>query len=235
MTMSQPQEKADDRVRGPRHDSIFAVGDIHGCYRQLEKLLARLPIRRGGDTLVFLGDYLDRGVNARKVLDIICELSTAGYKVIGLLGNHEYLLLEYHKSGDPALVPYLRKLGLEQTLESYGDVTLSQLASLTFLPSAHRDFLLSLLPFFETENYLFVHAGINPGLPLSAQGTADLCEIRETFLRARLHISKTVVFGHTPFVTPYVTADKIGIDTGAVYGNLLTAVQLPARQFYHAG
>ena len=112
---------------------------------------------------------------------------------------------------------------------------MSQLADLSFLPAAHRDFLFSLLPFYETDDYVFVHAGINPDLPLSGQSLADLCEIREPFLRGRLHLGKTVVFGHTPFATPYVAAGKIGIDTGAVYGNLLTAVQLPARRFYHAG
>jgi len=233
--MPMPQRKVDDQPAAPGQGSIFAIGDIHGCHRQLEGLLARLPIKRDEDTLVFLGDYLDRGSNAKKVLDIICELRACGFKVLGLLGNHEYLLLEYHKSGDPALVPYLRKLGLEQTLESYGDVTLSQLASLSFLPPEHREFLHSLLPFFETANYLFVHAGINPGLPLSEQSLADLCEIREPFLGVRHQLGKTVVFGHSPFASPYVTADKIGIDTGAVYGNLLTAVQLPARHFYHAG
>ena len=119
--------------------SIFAVGDIHGCHRKLEQLLAGLPVRRERDILVFLGDYLDRGANARRVLDLLCALRTDGYKVVGLIGNHEHLLLEYHKNGDPALIPYLRKIGLEQSLESYGDVTLSQLASLSFLPAAHRD------------------------------------------------------------------------------------------------
>jgi len=232
-----PSGKRDDgrAVENTPPGSIFAVGDIHGCHRQLEKLLAALPLKRDSDVLVFLGDYLDRGASARKVLDIITGLRAQSYSVIGLMGNHEYLLLQYHQSGDASLIPFLRKIGLEQSLESYGGVTLSQLSDMSFLPAAHRDFLFSLLPFYETDEYLFVHAGINPDLPLAAQSLADLCEIREPFLRGRLRLGKTVVFGHTPFATPYVTADKIGIDTGAVYGNLLTAVQLPARRFFHAG
>ena len=139
------EEKGKEKKKVPNlpEGSIFAVGDIHGCYGKLEKLLAILPVKRGTDTLVFLGDYLDRGVNARKVLDLLTGLKADGYKVIGLIGNHEYMLLEYHKSGDPALIPYLRKIGLEKTLESYGHVTLSQLASLSFLPAAHREFLFS--------------------------------------------------------------------------------------------
>lgn len=213
---------------------IFAVGDIHGCADKLKLLLARLPFDRAHDTLVFLGDYLDRGPDTRGVLDQLCQLRTDGAHVIALMGNHEYLLLEYHRSGDQALLPYLRRIGMEKTLESYGGASLSELTSLDFMPGEHREFLASLLPYWETEEYIFVHAGMRHDQPLAEQDISDLCEVREPFLSQERDYSKRVIFGHTPFSFPLHTPFRTGIDTGAAYGNLLTAVELPNLLFHHA-
>lgn len=213
---------------------IFAIGDIHGCAAKLELLLNRLPFDREYDTLVFLGDYLDRGPDAKKVLDQLCQLRADGVRVVPLKGNHEYLLLEYHRSADQALLPYLRRLGLENTLESYGGASLAELAALSFMPREHREFLASLLPFWQTEEYIFVHAGLRPGQPLAEQDISDLCEVREPFLSEERDYGRRVIFGHTPFATPLLTPFRTGIDTGAVYGNLLTAVELPGLRFHHA-
>lgn len=214
---------------------IFAIGDIHGCAAKLEILLNRLPCDRKHDTLVFLGDYLDRGPDARGVLDQLCALQAEGVHIVPLMGNHEYLLLEYHRSGDQALLPYMRRLGLEKTLESYGGASLSGLASLDFMPREHRNFLASLHPYWETEEYIFVHAGLRPDLPLADQDISDLCEVREPFLSQELDFGRKVIFGHTPFASPLLTPFRIGIDTGAAYGNMLTAVELPGLHFHHAG
>jgi serine/threonine protein phosphatase 1 len=213
---------------------IFAIGDIHGCATRLELLLSRLPFDQAHDTLVLLGDYLDRGPEVKKVLDQLCRLRAEGVCMVPLMGNHEYLLLEYHRSGDQALLPYLRGLGLENTLESYGGASLAELNSLAFMPKEHRDFLLSLLAYWETEEYIFVHAGLRHNQPLCEQNIADLCEVREPFLSEERDYGKRVIFGHTPFVTPLLNPFRIGIDTGAVYGNLLTAVELPGLRFHHA-
>jgi serine/threonine protein phosphatase 1 len=213
---------------------IFAIGDIHGCSAKLELLLNRLPFDREHDTLVFLGDYLDRGPDTRGVLNQLCQLRAEGVHLVPLMGNHEYLLLEYHRSGDQALLPYLRRLGLENTLESYGGASLSALASLDFMPREHREFLLSLLPYWQTEEYIFVHAGLRHNQPLAEQDISDLCEVREAFLSQERDYGRRVIFGHTPFATPLLTPFRTGIDTGAVYGNLLTAVELPELRFHHA-
>ena len=213
---------------------IFAIGDIHGCAAKLQLLLSRLPFDPALDILVFLGDYLDRGPDAKGVLDQLCRLRTEGVQVVPLMGNHEYLLLEYHRSGDQGLLPYLRRLGQENTLESYGGASLAELTSLAFLPEDHRDFLLSLLPYWETEEYIFVHAGLRPDQPLAEQDISDLCEVREPFLSEERDYGKRVIFGHTPFATPLLTPFRTGIDTGAAYGNLLTAVELPGLRFHHA-
>ncbi|MFA6498699.1 MAG: metallophosphoesterase [Desulfurivibrionaceae bacterium] len=221
-------------MRDGMKGKIFAIGDIHGCSAKLELLLNRLPFDREHDTLVFLGDYLDRGPDTRGVLNQLCQLRAEGVHLVPLMGNHEYLLLEYHRSGDQALLPYLRRLGLENTLESYGGASLSALASLDFMPREHREFLLSLLPYWQTEEYIFVHAGLRHNQPLAEQDISDLCEVREAFLSQERDYGRRVIFGHTPFATPLLTPFRTGIDTGAVYGNLLTAVELPELRFHHA-
>jgi serine/threonine protein phosphatase 1 len=221
---------APDRADG----RIFAIGDVHGCAERLTRLLSRLPLDQArGDTLVFLGDLIDRGPGTREVLETICNLRQQGVDVVCLLGNHEYLLGEYQESGDPALLPYLRANGIEATLASYHAPTQRGLADLSFMPQAHRQLMASLLPYWETEAFIFVHAGIMPGIPLAEHDIPTLCEKRGEFLVTEARGGKRVVFGHTPFATPYLTPTKIGIDTGAVYGNLLTAVELPAVRFYH--
>ncbi len=216
------------------NEKFFAIGDIHGCADKLKDLLARLPFDTSRDTLVVLGDYLDRGPDVKGVFDQLCRLRAEGVHLKALMGNHEYLLLEYYRSQDTALLPYLRRLGMEKTLTSYGGASLAQLGDLSFMPVEHRDFLNSLLPYWETGEYIFVHAGLRFGAPLSEQDISGLCEVREPFLSDERDYGKRIIFGHTPFVTPLVTANKIGIDTGAAYGNLLTAVELPSLRFYHA-
>jgi serine/threonine protein phosphatase 1 len=213
---------------------IFAIGDLHGCAVRLRELLSRLPYEPGRDRLVFLGDYINRGPDTAKVLDLLCALKERDPDLIALLGNHEYLLLEYHRSGDPALLPYLRKMGIDATLKSYGMHTAFSLQSLDFLPDAHLAFLKDLRLYWETEAYIFVHAGLEPHRALAEQDATSFCEARDSFIAGDHDFGKRVIFGHTEFELPLVTAAKIGIDTGAVHGNLLTAVELPGVIFHHA-
>jgi Calcineurin-like phosphoesterase len=213
---------------------IFAIGDIHGCYDKLRTLMERLPYDPDQDTLVFLGDYIDRGGRSREVLAYICDLQLKAKKIIMLIGNHEHLMLEYHRTGDPALLPFLRHLGIDATLNSYGVDSPNSLQDMLFLPEAHWKLFHTLLPYWETENYIFVHAGLEPHLPLAQQNLSILCESRSSFLTEDHDYGKLVIFGHTPFDMPFVTSTRIGIDTGAVYGNLLTALELPGFVFHHA-
>lgn len=213
---------------------IFAIGDIHGCAAKLRDLLTRLPYEPGRDRLVFLGDYINRGPDSAGVLDLLCELKERTPDLVALLGNHEYLLLEYHRGGDPALLPYLRKMGVDATLKSYGVHTGFTLQSLDFLPRPHLAFLKSLRLYWEIGQYLFVHAGLETDRPLAEQDATSICESRENFLAGASVLNKKVIFGHNEFELPLVTAAMIGIDTGAVHGNLLTAVELPGGGFYHA-
>ena len=104
------------------------------------------------------------------------------------------------------------------------------------MPAEHILFLKTLRPYFRLDGppYLFIHAGQYPGEDLDRCPLDRLLTVRERFLQYEGPSEVVTVFGHTPFETPFVTPDKIGIDTGAAYGNLLTAVELPAMRFYHA-
>lgn len=207
---------------------IFAVGDIHGCYEALCRLLERIPIVWGQDRLVFLGDYIDRGPDSFEVVEHLIALGRRQPDVVFLKGNHEAMLLEYLDGRDR--LTYLYNGG-RQTLESY--LRHASTAAGSPVPHEHRRFFDSLRLFYETEDYLFVHAGMRHGLPLERQRAEDLLWIREEFLSERRSFGKRVVFGHTPFEEPLVEDNKIGIDTGAVYGNKLTCLQLPEERFIH--
>jgi serine/threonine protein phosphatase 1 len=124
---------------------------------------------------------------------------------------------------------YLLNSG-QQTLDAYLN---NQDASADYpVPPAHLEFLSELRLYYQTENYIFVHAGMRDKVPLESQKETDLLWIRDEFIYSDYDFGKRVVFGHTPFKEPLVQTNKIGIDTGAVYGNRLTCVQLPEMKFY---
>ncbi|WP_456371147.1 metallophosphoesterase family protein [Thermodesulfatator atlanticus] len=206
---------------------IYAIGDIHGCLFALESLLEKLPISWGEDFLIFLGDYLDRGPDPRKVLETIMELKeTYPEKVIPLVGNHEWMFLRYLEHPD---------MWRDVYLANGGDVTLAQFTNregILDIPEFYVKFLESLPFYWETEKYIFVHAGLKPGVPLEKQNREDLLFIREEFIYSDYDWGKRVIFAHTPFRQPFLVPNKIGIDTGCVYGGELTALVLPEIDFY---
>jgi serine/threonine protein phosphatase 1 len=213
-------------------ERIFAVGDIHGCFSKLVDLMERIKIHREKDILVFLGDYIDRGDQSREVVEYLVRLKKERPNTVFLLGNHEQMLLEY-LNGE-MVKPYLINGG-QKTLNSYrgprGGKARQEDPKALF-PMEHLEFFHSLIPLFEFQDYIFVHAGLRNGIPIESQELSDLLWIREDFYFSKYNFGKTVVFGHTPFPEPFVFNKRIGIDTGAVYGNKLTAVELGARKFY---
>ncbi|UQZ89326.1 serine/threonine protein phosphatase [Deltaproteobacteria bacterium Smac51] len=202
---------------------IIAVGDIHGCYSKLKKMLGRLQWSPdSGDLLIFLGDYIDRGPQSYDVVETLIELS-ASPRVICLMGNHERMFLDFI-SGQT--LPSLYANGIAATVRDYcsGDHEMSE---------THLTFLRNLKLYHETEHHIFVHAGLAPGRPLAEQTPHDMLWIREKFLQSDHDFGKTIVFGHTPFREPVVSPGRIGLDTGAVYGGSLTAVILPEERFIY--
>ncbi|MDY6852862.1 MAG: serine/threonine protein phosphatase, partial [Thermodesulfobacteriota bacterium] len=100
------------------------------------------------------------------------------------------------------------------------------------IPQSHYDFLESLAHYYETEDYIFVHAGLRDGILIEDQDPHDLLWIRDEFISSDYDHGKRVIFGHTPFREPLVQPNKIGIDTGAVFGGRLTCLELPGLKFY---
>ena len=208
---------------------IFAIGDIHGSFDRLKDLMQKIPIDFENDTLVFIGDYIDRGPGSVEVVDYLLALRRQVPGIIFLKGNHEDMLEKYLDGTDR--FTYLLNGG-QNTLDSY--LSKTNRSDSFPIPADHMDFFKSLRLYYETEAYIFVHAGLRPKVNLESQKTEDLLWIRDKFIYSRYNFGKPVVFGHTPLEKPLVESNKIGIDTGAVYGNALTCVQLPEIQFYTA-
>lgn len=228
---------AEPQASVPQGQRVYAIGDIHGRCDLFEMLLAQIDAdcanRGEADTwLVLLGDLVDRGPDSRRVVERAIDLKRTG-KVRILAGNHEEMLLG-SMTNEETLRHFLRHGGKE-TLFSYGlpieDYTRSTLSQLhdrlpDLIPRGHLDF------FEEMENrivfgdYLFVHAGIRPGVPLEAQILPDLRWIRREFLDHPDPHSHVVIHGHTIADEPVVRSNRIGIDTGAFASGRLTAIGL---------
>jgi len=213
----------------PMARHIYAIGDIHGCADKLRRLIDQLAIDPKQDQLVFVGDYIDRGPDSFEVVDYLLGLKSIFPNVVFLKGNHEQMLEDY--LAGPDKLTFLINGG-QATLDSYLRHRPSPQGPV--FPLRHQVFFKGLRLFYETENYLFVHAGLKPKVPLAQQHPGDLLWIRSQFIYSDFDFGKQVVFGHTPFPEPLVQANKIGIDTGAVYGHQLTCVKLPDLVFFQS-
>jgi serine/threonine protein phosphatase 1 len=212
---------------------LFVIGDVHGCARELEALLAGLPLTRG-DTVAFVGDYIDRGLESRAVVDQLIDLRRRGdVTSVFLKGNHEDMCLAYlGRRGHWGEAWQLN--GGATTLRSYGiDARASGQEVAARMPEAHVAFLEALAPSFLARDHLLVHAGIRPERRWEEQDEEDLFWIREEFIARPHPLPQTVVFGHTPYRSVLVDLPyKIGIDTGCVYGGKLTCLELEERVLY---
>lgn len=229
---------------------VYAIGDIHGRLDLLDQLLGMLvadnalrPARQR--SLVLLGDLIDRGPHSAQVIERVRALHGSGGDIRLLKGNHEEIFVMAAR-GDQGAVGFFRRIGGMETLASYG-LPLSLSADMddraiahwmmNYIPRADVDFLDSFVDHLTVGDYLFVHAGIRPRVPIAEQRPSDLRWIRGDFLNHGGRHDKMVVHGHS--ITPEVEnlANRIGIDTGAYYSGRLTAIGLEGadRWFLQTG
>ena len=204
----------------------YIIGDLHGCSDMLEEMLGIITWDPEKDDLIFIGDYIDRGNDSKGVIDILIKLMESSSKVQCLMGNHESLFLEYFYGRNEN--PFLINGGIA-TLNSY------RVNERIYIPPEHISFIRSLKTLVELDDYYIVHAGLMPGVEIEKQSVKDKLWIREEFIFSEYDFGKKVIFGHTPFPTPYIVDGKIGLDTGAVFGNKLTCIELPDEKFYQVG
>ncbi len=200
----------------------YVVGDVHGMLEPLLELFRKLPLKEE-DEIVFLGDYIDRGPDSKGVIEFVENLSKI-HRVVTIRGNHEDMLMNCLEGGDCLTWEFN---GAHATIRSFGGADRIR---------EKLDFFKNTVLYYEKGRYLMVHGGVRPGVPLEDQDPQDLIWIRDEFIFSQNPLpGKIVVFGHTPFESPLLMRDKIGIDTGCVYGGHLTAIRLEDLEIFQVG
>lgn len=224
------------------HDPIYVIPDIHGYADKLEAALLLVEREAGPDAkVVFLGDLVDRGPDSRSVIQILMNGIAEGRDWTVIRGNHDQLFLEFLDSGQ-ITSPRLRNpmtwnsrtMGAQNTLASYG-ITATEddpnwLAARREVPRAHRDFLASLPFYLETDDILFVHAGIEPGVPVEHNSPEQLMWMREPFLSDPRDHMRLVVHGHSPVDFPEHHGNRVALDGGAGWGRSLHVAVFEGRE-----
>lgn len=228
--------------RGTR---VYAIGDVHGrldlledLHRQIRDHAREYPVHRR--VVVHIGDYIDRGYQSRQTIDYLLGSPLPGFDMVHLLGNHEQTLLDF--LDDITVGPGWLRYGGRETLFSYDvewdrDLAEDEDSLLRIqrdlrraLPDRHRAFFAGLPLTHQEGDYLFVHAGVRPGVPLERQAPDDLVWIREEFLNSTADHGKVVVHGHSISEQPVLRPNRIGIDTGAFATGRLTCLVLEGNQ-----
>lgn len=221
--------------RIPDGQRIYAIGDIHGCIGPLDTLLDRIAqdcasVPADQVTLVFLGDYIDRGPASRQVIQRL--MAMADERSVMLCGNHEDMLIALFK-GDRNYASPFHRHGGRATLLSYGvdpddydGWTLDELTERIpgIVPREHIDFMAGLPTHHRCGDFFFVHAGIRPGVPLDRQERSDLLWIREQFSQSREAHEATIVHGHEKVDAIEEKFNRIAVDTGAYCTGRLSAL-----------
>ena len=225
----------------PPGTRIYAIGDIHGrldLLTHLHGLIAADAQRAAAERqiLLYVGDYVDRGPDSAGVIELLLDHPLPGFEIVHLLGNHEDAMLRF--PDDISVGPTWLQYGGVETLLSY-DIELSsggwrderELRRLQGevrrrVPRRHVEFMRGMKLLHLEGDYLFVHAGIRPGVPLERQERDDLLWIRSEFLESREDHGKIIVHGHSITPVPELRPNRIGIDTGAFFSDRLTCLVL---------
>ena len=251
-TVRQPIAPTARRIfNAPEGRCLYAIGDIHGRCDLLERLVQM--IEEDAKTLpegvtpqiIFLGDYIDRGLQSKDVISFFTSGAIDKFDPVFLMGNHEEALLRFYQ--EASFGSQWARYGGAETLYSYGLAPPNQRASLNShaemaaardawtriwnefrarLPAEHLAFFQNLQPYHVAGDYLFVHAGLRPGVRLDKQSMRDMLWIREEFLDDPQDFPQMVVHGHTPMDTVHYDHRRLGLDTGAFLTGKLTAARL---------
>lgn len=229
----------------PENEVIYAIGDIHGrddllgqLHASIEADLADSPAGRSA-TVVYLGDYVDRGPDSRTVIDRLINRPISAARSVYLKGNHEDAMLRF-LAGEDGGETWLG-IGGGATARSYG-VSLRDIDNRALspelvrrrlndtIPPQHLAFLQRLRLTYEAGDYLFVHAGIRPGSAIEEQDPKDLLWIRGEFLKSRCRYGKIVIHGHSSGSEIVVRANRICVDTAAYATDRLSCVVLEGQR-----
>jgi serine/threonine protein phosphatase 1 len=225
----------------------YAVGDVHGCYKSLKKLVEDILGIGKEDELYFVGDFIDRGPAGKEVIDYVISLQKEGYQVQAVRGNHEEMLIDAYLYRTPDKYMLWMFNGAEATLNSYGIEThkYRDEAALYELPESHVDFMRKLPYYIELDDYFIVHAGINFKAEDPFKDTRSMVWCRDCYNDLSLSGNRSMVHGHTPLPLKQIQSmaerkgeNQLNIDAGCVYkgyakmGNLV-ALDLDNRKVYH--
>ena len=223
----------------PLNHRLYCVGDIHGCLNLLQEVHRKIALDalafNGAKLLVYLGDYVDRGLHSRQVIDCLLENNFPDFGKVFLLGNHEQVLLQFLLGKDASIAHDWFRFGGLSTLLSYGvnvrgvptskDIDRLRHEFSEKLPAAHLHFFQDLVLNYQIGGYFFVHAGVKPKVKLPRQKAQDMLWIREEFLFSPVFHGRVIVHGHSVTDEPEILHNRIGLDTGAYSsGNLTCAV-----------
>ncbi len=232
------------RYRIPEGVRVYAVGDVHGRADLLESLHQRMAADAGSapaarNVAVYLGDYVDRGLQVREVLDVLLAGPPPGFEAVYLRGNHEEMMLRFLE--DPAHLESWLSIGGQATLLNYRVAVPNNGSTLKrspevrdelvrALPEGHLFFLRLLQTSFALGDYFFVHAGVRPGVPLNQQKPEDLLWIRNGFLSCDTGHGARIVHGHSIVQRPEILPHRVNLDTGAYASGVLSCAVLEGEQ-----
>jgi len=230
---------------------VYAIGDIHGQLGELRRAHALIAADRArvGDArapVIHIGDVCDRGADTKGVIEVLLDGAKRNEPWVTLKGNHDRLM-EYFLADEPRFDPYMMVgwswfhdgVGGAATLRSYGiEIAKKErlfalhARAMAAVPKAHRKFLAGMPTSYETDELIFVHAGIRPGIPLADQDETDLLWIRREFHDDPRDHGKLVIHGHTTVKAVTHYGNRVNIDTGAGYGRPISAVVIEGRKVW---
>ena len=230
------------------YSQVFAVGDIHGCKDLLDdihsKIVKASKDKKGEKLIIYLGDYIDRGPDIKGTIQTLIDFNPPHFKKIFLLGNHEQMLLEFISKSRNSPFVWIYNGGSE-TLGSYGmdlsehidndmdlniDIKIKK-KFIKLLPSSHLNFFNQLVINYTYDDYFFVHAGINPNIPIKMQEKETMIWTREeAFFKPTMQYSKIIVHGHTAKEKIEKFPYRINLDTGSFYSGKLSCLLIEGKQ-----